>query len=103
MKIFLVAVKSFANSLFETILEIMAISKALLNPGLPNGRRGGKDFQKKITAWECHDRMLMSAWDAVSMIMGCCQHATSSGQIWQLGAHKSPREGIKGLLYLSIG
>ena len=47
MKIFLVAVKSFANSLFETILEIMAISEALLNPGLPNGRRGGKDFQKK--------------------------------------------------------
>ena len=64
MKIFLVAVKSVANSLFETILEIMAISEALLNPGLPNGRRGGKDFQKKITAW-----------DAVSM--GCCQHGKS--------------------------
>ena len=65
MKIFLVAVKSVANSLFETILEIMAISEALLNPGLRNGRRGGKDFQKKITAWDAVTAV--TAWDAVSM------------------------------------
>ena len=43
----------------------MAISKALLNPGLPNGRRGGKDFQKKITAWDAVTAV--TAWDAVSM------------------------------------
>ena len=45
--------------------KLWPLVRALLNPGLPNGRRGGKDFQKKITAWDAVTAV--TAWDAVSM------------------------------------